>query len=138
MELGAVQDPTTFLVTPSGVALPNPRVFSELSPRLDYAISANNTLTVRYQYERNNQQNNGISQFSLPTQGYNSIQSEQTVQISDDQVFSTKIVNEIRFQYLHENTTQTPGEFAASCDCACLRYRGRQRCRNQLESREPL
>ena len=109
VELGAVQNPSTFLVTPSAVAVPNPRSFSQLSPRLDYAITPNNTLTVRYQYERNNQQDNGISQFTLPaTQGYNSLQSEQTLQISDSQVFNAKVVNEIRFQFLHENNTQTP------------------------------
>ncbi len=109
VELGAVQNPSTFLVTPSAVAVPNPRTFTELSPRVDYAISRNNTLTMRYQYERNNQMDDGISEFTLPaTQGYNSLQSEQTAQISDDQVFNAKVVNEIRFQFLHENNTQTP------------------------------
>jgi uncharacterized membrane protein YgcG len=107
VELGAVQD-SSFNVTPNAVALPNPRTFSELSPRLDYAITPNNTLTMRYQYVRNNQQNDGISQFTLPTLGYNSLQSEQTVQISDSQIFNAKIVNEIRFQFLHENNTQAP------------------------------
>ena len=104
-----MQNPSTFLISPSAVAVPNPRTFTELSPRVDYAISQNNTLTMRYQYERNNQLDDGISEFTLPaTQGYNSRQSEHTVQISDDQVFNTKIVNEIRFQFLRENNTQTP------------------------------
>src|SRR6202047_2181938 len=46
-------------------AVPNPRTRINLSPRLDYQISKNNTFTARYQYERNRQDNNGIGLFDL-------------------------------------------------------------------------
>src|SRR6516165_1703364 len=88
-------------------AVPNPRTRTNLTPRVDYQLSSHNTLTVRYQYYRENEQNDGIGQFSLPTQGYNNLETEHTVQISDTQTLSERTINETRFQYVRSNTTQT-------------------------------
>jgi len=84
----------------------NPRHRTNISPRLDYAVTKNNTLTARYQYFRDTQNNDGIGQFNLASQGYNQGSTEQTVQIGDTQVFGSKIINETRFQYLRESDTQ--------------------------------
>jgi len=89
-------------------SVPNPRGRTNLSPRLDYAVSKNNTLTVRYQYFRNTETNDGVGGFSLPSQGYNSLSTEHTVQVSDTQIFGAKIVNETRFQYLRDYDSQSP------------------------------
>ena len=86
----------------------NPRHRTNISPRLDYAVSKNNTLTARYQYFRDTQNNDGIGQFNLASQGYNEGSTEHTVQIGDTQVFGSKIINETRFQYLRESDTQSP------------------------------
>jgi hypothetical protein len=99
-------DPNTFLPSPLHEAFPNPRHRTNLGPRFDYAISKNNTLTARYQYYRDTQNNDGIGQFTLPTQAYNSESTEQTLQISDTQVIGSKIVNETRFQFLRERNGQ--------------------------------
>jgi hypothetical protein len=109
-----IVDPTTFAVEPFSAAVPNPKTRYNIGPRLDYALTKNNTLTVRYQYYRNDETNDGISGFSLPSQGYNSLETEQTVQIGDTQIFGTKVVNETRFQYLRDETTQTPDSTAPS------------------------
>jgi hypothetical protein len=98
-------DPTTLLSFND--TLPNPEERTNIAPRLDYAIAKNNTLTVRYQYYRDTESNNLQSQFNLATQAYNTQSIEDTVQISDTQVFGSKVVNETRFQYLRENDTQT-------------------------------
>ena len=63
---------------------------------------------MRYQYYRNDENNDGISGFTLPSQGYNSLSTEQTLQIGDTQIYGSKIVNETRFQYLHESSNQNP------------------------------
>ena len=63
---------------------------------------------MRYQYVRNTQDNEGIGQFSLPSQGFNSHSTEQTVQISDTQVLSPTMVNETRFQYIRNSSNQIP------------------------------
>jgi hypothetical protein len=62
-------------------AVPNPRTRTNLSPRLDYQISKNNTLTARYQYFRDAQSNGGIGQFNLSPQAYDSESTEHTFQI---------------------------------------------------------
>ena len=89
-------------------SVPNPRYRTNISPRFDYAINKNNTLTARYQYFRDEEDNSGVGQFTLPSQGYNDISEEQTFQIGDTQVYGAKVVNETRFQYLRENSSQSP------------------------------
>ncbi len=83
--------------------VPNPHMRTNLSPRIDYQLSANNTLTARYQYVHDTQDNAGVGQLSLPSYGYNSALTEHTVQISDTQVLGGKAVNETRFEYQKTN-----------------------------------
>src|SRR5882762_9185202 len=68
-----ILDPTDISATvPFADAVPNPRNRTNLSSRLDYQIGKNNTLTARYQYFRDAQNNSGIGQFNLSPQAYNS------------------------------------------------------------------
>jgi carboxypeptidase family protein len=85
----------------------NPRTRTNLTPRLDYQLTPSNTLTVRYQYYRENEKNDGIGQSSLPSQAYDSLDTEHTVQISDTQTLGEHVINETRFQYVRSNATQT-------------------------------
>jgi hypothetical protein len=101
-------DPTTGDQFASSIA--NPRQRTNLNPRLDWALSKNNTLTARYQYYRDTETGNLSSQLYLPTQAYASKSIENTVQISDTQVIGSKIVNETRFQYLRDTNTQNPND----------------------------
>jgi hypothetical protein len=92
-------------------AVPNPQTRTNISPRLDFQLTPSNTLTVRYQFFRDSEDNDGIGVFSLPSQAYNTTSTEHTVQISDTQVLSTNVVNETRFQYLRDNSNQTVQNF---------------------------
>jgi hypothetical protein len=89
-------------------SIPNPRQRTNLSPRLDWALSKNNTLTARYQYYRDTETNNGVGLFNLTSQAYYSKSTEDTLQIGDTQVFGSKIVNETRFQYVRDSSLQNP------------------------------
>ncbi len=95
-------------------SLPNPRTRTNIGPRIDYQLTPSNTLTVRYQYYRDTWENNGIGGLVLPEAGYNTLSTENTVQITDTQVLSTKAINETRFQYLRDNSDQTPVSTAPS------------------------
>ena len=103
-----VLDPVTFASTPLGEAVANPRARTNLSPRLDYQVTPNNTLTARYQYFRNTETNDGVGQFNLASLGLNSRNAEHTLQISDTQIVNAKIINETRFQLVRESSQQTP------------------------------
>jgi hypothetical protein len=89
-------------------SIANPRQRTNLSPRLDWALTKNNTLTARYQYWRNTETGDLGSQFDLSSLASTSKETEQTVQISDTQVFGSKIVNETRFQYNRDYTSENP------------------------------
>jgi hypothetical protein len=91
-------------------SIPNPRQRTNLSPRLDWALSKNNTLTARYQYYRDTETNNCVNLFNLPSQACSTKSTEDTVQIGDTQVYGSKIVNETRFQYVRDNSSQNPGD----------------------------
>jgi hypothetical protein len=93
-------------------AVPNPRTRTNLTPRIDYQLSSTNTLTARYQYFRENEVNNGIGQFSLPTQGFNELNTEHTLQISDAQTLNERTINETRFQYVRSSSTETASDFS--------------------------
>jgi hypothetical protein len=88
--------------TPNTLA--NPRKRYNFTPRLDYQLTPTNTLTLRYQFERNTDQNDGVGgsgTIALPSQAYNSTSTEHTLQISD-----TQVVNETRFEYERDNTNE--------------------------------
>lgn len=86
----------------------NPRVRTNLSTRLDFQLSASNTLMVRYQFTHNHEQNDGISQLALPSQGYNQSGNENEIQISDTQVLTPHVINETRFEWERGSTDQNP------------------------------
>jgi hypothetical protein len=92
-------------------AFPNSRTRTNISPRIDLQLGQNNTLMIRYQFTQNNETNDGIGQFALPSQAYNVANTEQTLQISDTQVLSPNVVNETRFQYIRDRNNQTSQNF---------------------------
>jgi hypothetical protein len=89
-------------------AVPNPQSRLDLSPRFDFQLTPTNTLTVRYMYDRQKSTNNGVSQFALQTQGYDTLNQENTLQLSDTQVLSDKVINETRFEYIRDRDNQNP------------------------------
>ena len=102
-----VLDPNFNIVTES-LAVDNPQTRTNLSPRLDIQLTPNNTLTARYQYERDIRNNEGIGQFNLPATGNNSLSVEHTFQVTDTQIFGAHTVNESRFQFVHEDNESNP------------------------------
>jgi hypothetical protein len=98
---------SSLLQTPFSDSVLNPRKRYNGGPRLDYQLTKTNTISVRYQYFRNNEMNDGLtSGLALASQAYNTLGTEQTLQATDTQTIGTKIVNETRFQYLRDETNE--------------------------------
>ena len=117
-------------------SIANPRTRTNIGPRIDYQVSPTNTLTARYQYYRDTQQNAGVGALTLPEAGYDTASTEHTVQISDSQVLGSKAVNETRFQYLRDNSGQNPISLAASINVLGAFTRGGSSAGSQTDHQD--
>jgi hypothetical protein len=86
---------------------PKPQERTTVSPRIDYQLSTNNTLVFRYTWLENDQSNQGLSPYTLPSAAYNATDGQNTVQLTETAVLNSRTINETRFQYWHEVTDET-------------------------------
>jgi len=75
--------------------------------RIDRQMSLSNTLTGRYEYRRETLTNAGVGLLVLPSEGYDSTNTSQTLQLGDTQTVSPKVVSETRFQYIRTRAQQS-------------------------------
>ena len=93
-------------ITSLGQAVLLPRRRTTISPRLDYQLNKNNTLTARYNFLRSGTENAGVGNFSLLTRAYSTLSKEHTLQLTETAILNEKTVNETRFQYIHRRAEQ--------------------------------
>jgi hypothetical protein len=98
---------SAYNVIPFSQAVLNPTWRTSVSPRLDYQLTPKNTLMARYTFSNQGSDNNGVGQFSLPSQAYDSRQKEHSIQLTETAVLGTRAVNETRFQYIRQRFGQT-------------------------------
>jgi hypothetical protein len=104
-----VLDPSTFEPEGFNVVLLTPQERTTFSPRLDYQINQNNTLVVRYSYERGSNINEGVGGFSLPERAFDASNTEHTLRLTETAVINQRVINETRFQYVRERQRQEGG-----------------------------
>jgi hypothetical protein len=85
-----------------------PQTRAEINPRLDLALGSKNVLTTRYQYVNNTSTSAGVGNLTLPSAAYNTNSLTNELQMSDTQNFSSKLINETRFEYERSHSTTTP------------------------------
>src|SRR5215212_9905603 len=86
-------------ITDFGQSFVVPRRNTFFSPRFDYAINPGNTLVVRYNYNRSRTENQGIGNFTLPERGFNTVNTNQNIQVTETAILNPTTINETRFQY---------------------------------------
>ncbi len=82
-----------------GFGVVTPRRNLTFSPRIDYQLNGNNTLVARYSFSRNQDQNVGVSGFSLPERAYDRASTQHNFQITETAVLNASMINETRFQF---------------------------------------
>ncbi len=101
-----ILDPSTLAATPFASTITSPQRFIKVSPRLDYQLSPNNTITFRYGITHADIQDAGIGSFDLISRGYHTQYTNQTVQFAETAVLD-RILNETHFQYYRKNFQTT-------------------------------
>ncbi len=87
------------VLTPFQASTYYPQIRTDISPRFDFAFGEKNVLTARFQYVQNDATNAGIGNLSLPSAAYNTSARDEEIQLSDTQTFSSRLINETRFEY---------------------------------------
>ncbi|HEX6190430.1 MAG TPA: carboxypeptidase regulatory-like domain-containing protein [Pyrinomonadaceae bacterium] len=90
---------SNFNITQFGIGFLSPRRRTGVGTRIEYAINSRNTLIGRYNFNRNRTENNGVGNFSLPERAYDSVSTNQNVQLTETAVINATTINETRFQF---------------------------------------
>jgi hypothetical protein len=98
---------SAFAPAPFSQTVLTPARRTTFSPRLDYQLNKNNTLVARYSYEHSTATNSGVGDFSLLSRAFNTESTEQTLQMTETAIINQSVINETRFQYVRERTSQT-------------------------------
>jgi hypothetical protein len=88
------------------VVLPN--VNRSMNTRMQWAISANNTLNVNFEYERGDNKNAGVGGFNLAERASVRKSRELEFQVREVAILNRTTVHEIRFEYGREHSQQMP------------------------------
>lgn len=104
-------DDASLQPVPFNTFVPTPQRRTTFSPRVDYQLNQNHTLSFRYTYLDNDQSLEGVGLFNLASTGYQSTEKEQTAQITETAVLSPKAINETRFEYEHTNLNLLAASF---------------------------
>ena len=94
--------------TPFADALNTPQTRTNISPRVDIQLTEKNSLRVRYEFERNVQNNQGVGQFSLSSQAFNGTSSENQIQLGDTEVFGPRVIMENNVRAIFGRSSQSP------------------------------
>jgi hypothetical protein len=107
---------SSFNVVPYVASVDNPRVLTDVNPRIDVQLGPKNTLAVDYEYFRIGENNDGVDTQSLPSTAYDAARYHHSLRIMDSQTLNANVVNQINFQYLHFHNTENPLNATPSID----------------------
>jgi hypothetical protein len=105
-------NPSTLQIAPVNTAVVTPQLNRTITPRLDYQLTTNNTLTARFEERMTSLNNAGLGGYNLPpaysSLAYNTSGDAQNLMITETAILNAGTVNETRFQY-YRNWTRSSG-----------------------------
>lgn len=84
-----------------------PTDITYVTPRFDYAVNPNLTLTGRYNFYHYSSDNNGIGQFTLLSRGSNFDNQNHNANFVENKVIGARLIQELRFSYNHNYNSST-------------------------------
>jgi hypothetical protein len=118
-------DPATLaIVSPFTEVYVTPLSRLHIGTRADYTVNSKTTATLFYGLTKTDATDAGVGNFQLPEGGYNTDLVEHAVRASLAVVINDTMVNETRFQYLHQDSQQTPDSNAPTITVANAFYGG--------------
>jgi hypothetical protein len=105
-------NPSTLQPVTVNTAVVTPQMNRTISPRIDYQLNTNNTLTARLEERMSYSDNAGLGGYHLPSPysslAYNTSGDSQNLMVTETAVLNARAENETRFQY-YRNWTQSLG-----------------------------
>jgi hypothetical protein len=93
---------------------PTPITYLSIGPRVDFALTKNNMITVRESFFRFTRAGSGVGTLSLPQQASDSVSSFNELQIGDTAIVNDHFINETHFVWYRSNSSMTPASLAPS------------------------
>jgi hypothetical protein len=114
---GTTLDPNTFaIINPFTQVFTIPQRRTTVSPRVDYQLTPNDTLSVGYAFQTVDIQHSGVGSFNLVSTGFHNEGEGNTLQISNTKVLGSSIINQTRFQFDRQTITSISDNAGAQID----------------------
>jgi hypothetical protein len=88
-------------------AVANPSSLLTVNPHIDFQLGKINTITIRDSFYRSVAAGSGVGTLSLPEQGNDTNDKENTLQVGDTMILTPKLLNETHFQWRRIRNDQT-------------------------------
>ena len=98
-----------FTTTHITTSLVTPTTMTSISPRFDYQLSTNHTLSIRFDDRYNSRENSGLGGSHLPppynnSAAFNTDGNNQNLMVTETAILNAKVVNETRFQFTRSHS----------------------------------
>ncbi len=95
-------------------AIVTPLTGVELNAKIDRQVTKNHALTVKYGYQGDGRDNQGVGGFSLASRAYRVVSSEHVLQAVETGILNVHTINETRFRFRRQAADENGGTTAPS------------------------
>ena len=114
---GTTLDPNTLaIINPFTQVFKIPQRRIRVSGRVDYQLTPNDSISVRYAFSTADIQHSGVGGFNLVSTGFHNHGGEQNIQIANTRVIGSNAVNETRFQFDRASISSVSDDFSPQID----------------------
>ena len=114
---GSILDPVTLtIIDPYTEVFTIPQQRIRVNPRVDYQLTPNDTISLRYEVADADIRHSGVGGFNLDSTGVHNHGTDQTVQFSNMLTLGANAFNETRFQFYRANISNVSENPAAQLD----------------------